>query len=187
MFKNKQSLLDYGLALALILVGVSFRFLPHAPNFTPIIALALFGGAYLSKKLAVVVPLGAMLVSDLFIGSYEIGLMIVVYGSLLLIVGVGFSLKGKDNWYKIGIASMVGAVLFFLATNLGVWALTPWYEKTWAGLLRCYYFALPFFRNSMISTLVYSTALFFSYKTIKAWLTENLLKYDLSDHNQNFE
>lgn len=170
MSTTKEKFLDYGLALTLIVVGVSFRFIPHAPNFTPIVALALFGAAYLPKKMAWTIPLAVMLVSDLFLGSYQAGLMVTVYGSLLLIVGLGFYLKKKDNWLAIGLTSLGGALLFFLISNFGVWWLTPWYEKTWFGLFRCYYLALPFFKNTMAGTLVYSSALFFSYKTVKAWL-----------------
>lgn len=187
MLEDKEKLLDYGLALALIVVGVSFRFLPHAPNFTPVIALALFGAAYLPRKSAFLVPLGVMLVSDFFIGTYRPGLMLAVYGSLLLIVGAGFYLKKNDNWKTIGLTSLLGAGFFFLATNFGVWVLTPWYDKSLAGLMECYYLALPFFRNTMVSTLVYSSALFFSYKAVRQWLQQkkfilNFLNRD-SRHN----
>lgn len=169
MFENKK-LLNYGLALALIVIGVSFRFLPHIPNFTPIIALTLFGAAYLPKKVAFLIPLGVMVTSDLFIGSYQFSLMLIVYGSLLSLTGVGFYLKEDDNWKAIGLSSLLGAVLFFLFTNFGVWLLTPWYPKTISGLLECYYLALPFFRNTVAGTLVYSSALFFSYKSVRGWL-----------------
>jgi len=111
-----------------------------------------------------------MITSDLFIGSYQFSLMLIVYGSLLLLTGVGFYLKKDDNWKAIGLSSLLGAVLFFLFTNFGVWLLTPWYEKTFSGLLRCYYLALPFFRNTVAGTVVYSSALFFSYKSVSAWL-----------------
>src|SRR6056297_1212058 len=172
MFDNNKKIIDYLLALALILVGVGFRFLPHAPNFTPIIALALFGAAYLPRKTALLIPLAVMLISDFFIGTYEIKLMFFVYGTLLLLVGMGFYLKKSSNWKRIGGLSLLGAVLFFLVTNFGVWLFTPWYDKSFGGLLQCYYLALPFFKNTMVSTLVYSSALFFSYKAVRKWLRE---------------
>ncbi len=71
-------------------VGIGLRLLPHAPNFTPIIAIALFGGFYLSKKTAWILPVAALVVSDIFIGYYEISVMLAVYGSFLLCVGLGF-------------------------------------------------------------------------------------------------
>ncbi|MEF8846817.1 MAG: DUF6580 family putative transport protein [Candidatus Paceibacterota bacterium] len=170
MFEINDKIVDYLLAISLILIGVGFRFLPHAPNFTPIIALTLFSAAYLPRKISFVVPLGVMIISDLFIGSYSLNLMMVVYTSLLLIVIIGFYIKKDDNWVRIGVTSLLGSVLFFLVTNLGVWGLTPWYEKTITGLLRSYYLALPFFKNTAISTVVYSGALFFSYKSVRLWL-----------------
>ena len=170
MFNNKEKNKDYLLALALILVGVGFRFLPHAPNFTPVIALVLFGAAYLPRKVALLAPLAIMAISDFFIGTYQLNLMLIVYGSLLALAGSGFYLRESDNWKRIGIFSLGGGILFFLTTNFGIWLLTPWYEKSLSGLLQCYYLALPFFRNTLISTLVYSGALFFSYKSVKAWL-----------------
>lgn len=187
MFLKKEKLVNYGLILVLIVVGVSFRFLPHVPNFTPIIALTLFGAAYLPRKYALMIPLGIMLTSDFFIGSYQPGLMLVVYGSLLLITGLGFLLKNNDNWKTIGITSLLGAVLFFVITNFGVWLLTPWYGKSLAGLMKCYYLALPFFRNTMLSTLIYSGALFFVYKNAKVWLREKefMLNFNCDDSRYN--
>lgn len=187
MFSDKKKLLDYGLVLALIVIGVAFRFLPHAPNFTPVLALVIFGAAYLPKKFAFLIPLGVMFISDFFLGSYQFSLMFFVYGSLLLLAGLGFYLKKNDDWKSIGLTSLLGASLFFLTTNFGVWALTPWYEKTLTGLMRAYYLALPFFRNTMVSTLVYSSALFFSYKSVKKWLHEKkfVLTFNRNVSNDN--
>lgn len=187
MFKLNDKLINYSLALLLILIGVSFRFLPHTPNFTPIIALTLFSAAYLPRRAAFIVPLGAMIISDLFIGSYSLNLMLIVYGSLILILYSGFYLKKNDNWKRIGVSSILGSVVFFLITNFGVWALTPWYGKSFSGLMQCYSLALPFFKNTIASTLIYSSALFFSYKSVKLWLHEKkfTLKFLTDDTRHN--
>lgn len=187
MFEFNDKVVNYVLALILILIGVSFRFLPHVPNFTPIIALTLFSAAYLPRKAAFIVPLGVMIISDLFIGSYSLNLMLVVYGSLLLLVCLGFYLKKNDNWKRIGVASVLGSAAFFLITNFGVWILTPWYGKSFSGLLQCYYLALPFFKNTIASTLVYSAGLFFSYKSVKLWLHEKkfTVKFLTDDTRRN--
>lgn len=68
----------------LTVVGILVRLLPHPANFTPIAALALFSGAYFSKRWSWIFPLFAMLVSDSMIGFYDVRLMAAVYGSLLL-------------------------------------------------------------------------------------------------------
>lgn len=166
---NKETILNYSFVIALIIVGVSARFLSSVPNFTPIIALTLFAAAYLPRKLAFLAPVGIMLISDSFIGSYSLGLMLVVYSSLLLIVGVGFYLKKNKSWASILTTSALGGVLFFLVTNFGVWIFTPWYEKSVAGLTHCYFLALPFFRNTLVSTLAYSSVFFLSYEFVQSY------------------
>ncbi len=158
------------IALILIGIGISFRFLPHLPNFTPIGAIALFGGVYLSKKIALALPLIAMVVSDVFIGYYEPGLMAVVYGSFLIYILLGFWLKNHKKWYTVIGGSLSGSIIFFLLTNFAVWAFTPWYPKTLFGIFECYLLALPFLKNTIIGDLFYAGSLFGIYETITAFV-----------------
>ena len=56
--------------LIIVLAAVT-RLIPHPPNFTPIIAIGLFGGAYIqNRSLAILIPIGAMFISDLFLGLH---------------------------------------------------------------------------------------------------------------------
>ena len=80
MFK-KENIVRLGIAAIFVLIRVNFRLLPHPPNFTPVAAIALFGGIYLSKRIAFSLPLIIMFISDIFIGSYEPKLMIFVMTS----------------------------------------------------------------------------------------------------------
>jgi hypothetical protein len=73
ILSKKGKILEFSIALLLILIGISLRFLPHPPNFSPIIAIALFGGVYFSKRIALILPTLIILISDIFIGYYEIG------------------------------------------------------------------------------------------------------------------
>ena len=76
----------------MIIAAAFFRFLPHPPNFVPIAAMALFGGAYFSnKKLAFLVPFAAMIISDMVIGFHSV--MWAVYLSFALIVVIGMSVR----------------------------------------------------------------------------------------------
>jgi hypothetical protein len=111
-----------------------------------------------------------MIISDIFIGYYQFSLMAVVYGSFLLCVLLGFWLKKNKKWYTIGGSAILGAVLFFLITNFAVWALTPWYQKTFFGLFQCYLMALPFFKNTLLGDLFYVTLFFGAYETVKVWI-----------------
>ena len=80
-----------------IIAAALARILPHPANFAPIAAMALFGGTYMSKKQAFIIPLFAMTVSDMFIGFDSIPMRIAVYGSFLISVLIGLWLKNHKN------------------------------------------------------------------------------------------
>lgn len=155
------------IAIIFVLIGVVLRLVPHAPNFTPIIAIALFGGVYFSRKVALILPISIMMISDIFIGSYEAKLMIFVYGSFLICVLLGFWLKKHKKWHTILASSVLGGLMFFLLTNFAVWAFTPWYSKTFSGIIQCYIMALPFFRNTLLSSLFYTAVFFTAYELVE--------------------
>jgi hypothetical protein len=165
---KKDSALNFLTVLVLILVGAGLRLVPHPPNFTPIAAIALLGGVYLSKRAAFAIPMIAMMVSDIFIGYYSFSLMVFVYGSFFLCVFLGSWLKKQSKWTIISCGSVLCSVLFFVVTNFGVWAVTPWYEKTIPGLMQCYFMALPFFKNSLLGDLFYTTAFFGAFGMAKS-------------------
>ncbi len=167
---KKGKTLEFFIALLFVLIGVSLRLLPHPPNFAPILAIALFGGVYLSRKIAFVLPIFAIAISDIFIGYYGIVLMIAVYGTFLLSVVLGFWLKKHKKWYTVGGIAILSAVLFFLITNFAVWAFTPWYAKTLSGIIQCYIMAIPFFRNTLLGNLFYVTVFFGAYEIATVWV-----------------
>lgn len=152
------------LAIILIAIGAVLRLLPHIPNFAPIGAIALFSGTYLPKKLALIVPLLAMVVSDIFIGYYAWPLMVSVYSSFLLSILLGTWLKKNKKWKNVLGASLLSSFLFFIITNLAVFLFTPLYPKTLSGLAFCYYMALPFFRNTIAGDLFFTFAFFGIYQ-----------------------
>lgn len=147
-------------ALIIAILGAAiFRLIPHPPNFSPIAAMALFGGAYLPRRwMGFVAPLGALLLSDLVLGFYS-G-MAIVYGSVALIVVMGWLLASKRSPARVGLVTFAGSVLFYLLTNFGVWASGTLYPKTAEGLLACYVAALPFFQNSVAGDLFFAALLF---------------------------
>src|ERR1700688_456189 len=119
---------------SMILAAAASRLIPHPPNMTSITAVALFGGAYFSdRRLAFLVPLAALFLSDLFLGFY--GHMEVQYLSFALIVCIGLWLEKDRSVLKIAAAALAGSVLFFLLTNFGVWAFGSLYPRTPAGLM----------------------------------------------------
>lgn len=135
------------------------RLIPHWPNFTPIAAMALFGGAYFGKKhLAFLVPLLAMFVSDLFLGLHQ--WMIAVYISFALVVGIGILLQSRIKVGTVLIASLSSSLLFFILTNFAMWVGSPFYPQNIGGLIECYIAALPFLNNGIMGDLFYSTLFF---------------------------
>ena len=153
------------LLVSLIIGAAALRLLPHPPNFAPVTAMALFAGARLGHRgWAVATPLAAMLLSDAAL-EYIFGwgfhaLMPVVYGSLVGIVIIGFSIRGRDGGLRIAMAGVAGSLWFFLVTNYAVWAMSGMYPPDIPGLIQCYAAALPFLGNSVAAVLFYSAVLF---------------------------
>lgn len=149
---------------SIILIAALSRLFYHLPNFTPVAAIALFGGAMFSnKKIAFLVPLAAMLISDLYLGFHQ--QMVWVYLSFALIVLIGTRLNENSNGIKVISASIASSLLFFIITNAADWYL--FYSHNFQGLVECYTLALPFFRNTFAGDLVFSSLLFGSYYLIR--------------------
>ena len=160
---NKPKLLTIG---SMIIAAAIIRLIPHPPNFTPIFAMALFGGAYLdNKKTAFLLPLASMLVSDVFFGLHS--LIPVVYGTIALITAFGFLLQNRVRPSTVIGASLLGSLFFFIVTNFAVWAMFDSYPHTVAGLGTSYVVGLPYLKNSVISGLFYSALMFGSFELAK--------------------
>jgi hypothetical protein len=149
----------HSMLTGMILAAALSRLLPHPPNFTPIAAIALFGGAqFADKRAAFLVPLAAMFLSDLILGLTV--LAPVIYGCFALIVCLGFWLRQRRSAGRIAVAALAGSVSFFVVTNFAVWVASGMYARTPAGLVECYVAALPFFRNTLAGDLFYNAVLF---------------------------
>ena len=154
------------LAFAILLFGVMSRIFIHLPNFTPVIALALFGGLYLGKTRGWVTPLLLMVISDLIIGLHATVLF--TWGSMVLIALLGYRMRIHKNVSTLLGTGFLAAVLFFLITNFGAWL--AMYPKTAEGFVSCYVAAIPFFRNSLLSTLVYSVLFCGLYEAVASFV-----------------
>jgi len=150
----------------IIVLAAVTRLIPHPPNFTPIIAIGLFGGAYIkNRSLAVFIPIGAMFLSDLLLGLH--GTIYWVYGSLLLVAMMGMLLINKVNIRNCTAAALSGSFLFFLITNFGVWFSSGYYPKNIDGIITCYTLALPFLLNTLAGSIFYTTLLFGGYELLR--------------------
>jgi hypothetical protein len=149
ILKNNQGLI-------LVILTLTFsRLIPHPPNFTPIISLALISG-YIFRNIffSLVVLLISMLITDFLLKFHDT--MIFVYLSLCLICFFSFKKIKRLNYKNIFIFSIIGSFLFFLITNFGFWLMGDLYTKNINGLISCYFLALPFFTNTLLSTIFFS-------------------------------
>lgn len=152
---------------AMIAFAVGYRLLVHSAagalpyNFTPIEAMALFGGAYFTdRRLALIVPLLALFLADCVIGFYGM-MMPVVYGCVALTAFAGFALRGRVRVLNVLFAAAASATGFYLITNFFVWASSMLYPHTGAGLLACYIAGWPFYQyGSLPGTMLWSGLLF---------------------------
>jgi len=152
---------DTVIVASLVGLDVAARLLPHAPDFTPVAASALFAASVLSKRgLALLVPIAGLMLGDAVLGFYDFRIMIIVYAMLALPAGVALLPHRFRRLRLIVPVLLSSSLLFFLATNFAVWALSPLYPPSAAGLLDCYIAALPFLRNMLAGDLFWSLVLF---------------------------
>ena len=149
------------LIASIIFLDSLTRLVPHLPNFTPVLALAIFGGAYLPNRIiALSLPILAMFLSDLIIGFHS--QIYAVYITIIILSLLGNMIKTK-NIKNLAIIGFAGSLIFFMITNFSVWLSGGLYPLTIDGLLECYIMAIPFFHNTLISTLLFLGILFFGY------------------------
>jgi hypothetical protein len=149
------------LAVLLVIAAAASRVVPHPWNFTPMIAIALFGGARIERGwLAGLAVLGCLAAGDLAIGVFPYAGMAWVYGSMLLVVLIGRLLRTRTGLVATLLGALGAGVAFFVITNFAVWLDGALYTRTIAGLGECFVAALPFYRNQIVGDLVFTGALF---------------------------
>jgi hypothetical protein len=163
--------------IGLIIAVALTRLIPHPPNFSPVEAMALFGGAYFAKRSWVLlVPLIALFISDLALGlmmggdyfQYFVsaGFML-VYFTIAALSLLGIGLRNKISVLRVAGYGIASSVIFFLVTNFGVWFGSSFYPQTVNGLISAYVAGLPFLQNGVLGTLFYSAVLFGGYELLK--------------------
>lgn len=151
--------LSFITVVLLITLGFVSRLLPHPANFAPISAIAIFSGLYLPKRWAIVLPILAMFVSDIFIGFYTWQIMVAVYGSFILSGLLGLQIRNRKSVKSVILVSVLVSVSFFIITNFAVWTFSNMYVHSLSGLIQCYTMAIPFFKNTLLGDLFYTGAL----------------------------
>lgn len=168
----RSTKIDTTVIIVIALAAMS-RLIPHWPNFTPVMAIALVGGATLSRRsLALIVPLAAMVLSDVALGlvlGWEYAFhstQWAVYGSVTAIAIMGRLFASASAVRTTLVGGTIAGLGFFLVTNFAVWMAGGFYPMTLEGLGMCYAAGLAFYRdggnfllNGVLSTWVYSATM----------------------------
>lgn len=158
------------MVVVLILLAAASRLLPHPPNFAPVAAIGLFAGAALGRRTAWLVPVAALLLSDAVIGFYHPMSMFWNYAGFAACLLLGSAILGPARSLpRFAGATLTSSIAFFALSNFGMWA-SGYYPRTLAGLVECYVAALPFFRNTLASDVVYTAALFGGWALLRSAL-----------------
>ena len=168
--KNKIFLQYCLILLSSIGALIFFRFLPHPPNFTPVIAMAFYLPIFFGMWCIPFVLL-AFAITDFFIGFHS--LLVWTWGSLALISLIS---KFSNSILSRLFLSFVGAVIFYIISNFGVWFSGSLYQYSIEGLIQCYIMALPFFTNTLLSTIIFSLLIEFVVFTKNSNIIPHLLK-----------
>ena len=156
---------NYYVIIGIIVSLVMARLLPHPPNFTPILGMAVFSGAIISRRLiAYLIPLAAMFLSDLYLGLHSS--IPIIYFSLAVCVLIGTFIKARVTILNSFLSISLGVLVFFLITNFMVWYGSGMYEYSISGLMTCYFMGLPFVQNTFISSILYGMGAFLIYDII---------------------
>ncbi len=157
----------FSVIVSIILLLAIYRVIPHPPNVSPVAAMALFGGAYFAdRKLAFIIPLFALVMSDLIIGLHDT--LFFVYGVFAVTVVAGIWLSNRLSVITIASTAIATSLLFFIVTNFGAWLFNQGlYPMTSAGLLQSYIAGIPFYANTLIGDLFFTALLFGGFQVLE--------------------
>jgi len=169
--QNPLISLRTGVLIGMVAFAVAVRLLIHfVPgvfpyNFTPVEAIALFGGAYFTdRRLAFIVPLAAMFLADLVIGLHP--LIPVVYACIAASVLLGFALRDKVSALRVAGYGIAGSLLFYVVVSFAEWLLGDT-SYCRAGIVPCYVAAIPFLKAWLAGTLVWGGILFGGFEVMR--------------------
>lgn len=152
------------LAYVFIVLALALRFFPHLMNFSPLGAALLFVGAKRPKEEWAPVICVALFVDALLTTQfYQLPLrwdFLASAAYYVIALFIGRMLAEKQDALRVVSASIGGSLVFFLTSNFVAWIALPMYTKDLAGLAKCYWLAIPFFRNTFIGDLLFAALMF---------------------------
>jgi hypothetical protein len=175
ILNNKKRLIYI---IFVIFLGIFYRLIPHVPNFSPLYSISVFSSILpieldnkfnkLLKYISFLIPLIILFITDLILGFYK-GMIFnyLAFLSYSIFSYFTFNRYSKLSKTILGLVLSVGSsIYFFIISNFGVWLLTSMYSKDLAGFILCYINALPFLKNSIISSIIFSILIFYTYELL---------------------
>lgn len=163
---RRPAVRDILIFLLLVSIGVAGRWAEPQWCFTPTAAVTIFAGWYFRRlNVAAVVPLSILGISDLALEAHNnFGVMLLTYAAMTVPVLFGRWLRASEgrpqSVVRLVLCGLLPATIFWLVSNFAVWAFQSDYEKTWAGLVQCYWMAVPFYRWMLAGDVFYVAVLF---------------------------
>lgn len=159
------------ISIGLGVLAILSRIWITIPNFSPILGVGVFATYALGKRVGIGITLASIVVSDIVLALTQtwtsfwgfMSFQPVVYGALILVMLVGYLINKKAKAHTVLGSAIVGSLLFFIVTNFFVWLdFYGWgmYTKDFTGLVQCYIAAIPFFKWSILSDIIFSMSLF---------------------------
>jgi len=155
--------------LFLVVLTVIATVLPHPENVTPIAALGIFSGAYMHRRIYLLVPVLASFLTDMAtVGFYDVLIMAFVYmGFLLSSLSGRLLLLGKRVSMRLPLGIIAATGGFFLVSNFGVWLV--YYPRSIEGLITCYGNAIPYLGRSLLGNVIYCGMFFGCFELFLRW------------------
>ena len=168
---------NYYFLVSFILLLSFSRLIPHPPNFTPILAAAIFSGfCFRNFYLSTLIVILSIFLSDIILGFHN--QTIFIYMALMVSVLLGLSIK-NFKFIQILYTGLAASICFFIITNFGAWIFLDIYEKNLSGLINCYIMGIPFFKNTLSSTIFYLLLI----KVVFGFLANRKFKNNLNFFN----
>ena len=156
---------DLMIPIIMMTLLIISRMISDIPNFTATIALIMFTSYLIRDKfLSVLVILVSQIISDLYIGIYSS--MFFVYGAYVFIALLSPIIMNKLSFKSVLISSLVTPTIFYIVSNFGVWITGSTYPLSLDGLVMCYVAGIPFFDETLLSTVVFSVTIYVMMKLI---------------------
>ena len=153
------------LFVGFFLLLITSRVFSDIPNFTPTLSLIIFASYYFRNlTISSSIVLLSQIVSDIFIGFYSY--IFFVYGSFLVIIYIAPIIMKKLTTMSVLVTSVISPSIFFIISNFGVWFAGSLYTRDLNGLIECYVAGLPFYDESLLSTILFSYTIFIIYKLL---------------------